>query len=100
MALITVQVDHYHHIPQPPEIPASIQERLDHIMTTQAELAQQIVDLTEQNDRARAEVLDRISALQAALDAATNVDPAVTNAFAALKASVQADDDIVPDPAP
>ncbi|MBP8100964.1 MAG: hypothetical protein KAY54_03685 [Burkholderiaceae bacterium] len=97
MALITVQVDHYHHIPQPPEIPASIQERLDRIMTTQAELALQIAALTEQNEKARAEVLAKIADMQAALDAAGAVDPAVLTAFDSLKASVQADDDIVPD---
>ena len=100
MALISVRVDHYHHIPQPPEIPASIQERLDRIMTTQAELALQIAALTEQNERARAEVLAKIADMQAAIDAAANVDPAVLEAFDALKVSVQADDDIVPDPAP
>ena len=97
MALITVQVDHYHHIPQPPEIPASIQERLDKIMTTQAELALQIAALTEQNEKARAEVLAKLADMQAAIDAAANVDPTVLEAFDALKASVQADDDVVPD---
>ena len=97
MAILSIQVDHYHHIPQPPEIPASIQERLDHIMTTQAELALQIAALTEQNERARAEVLAKIADMQAAIDAAANVDPAVLAAFDALRASVQADDDIVPD---
>jgi hypothetical protein len=88
MALITIQVDHYHHIPQPPEIPASIQERLDYIMTTHAELAQQIADLTAQNEKARAEVLAKIADMQAALDAAGAVDPAVLAAFDALRASV------------
>ena len=97
MALISVRVDVYHHIPQPPEIPAAITERLDNIMTTQTELAQQITDLTAQNEKARAEVLAKIADMQAALDAAGNVDPAVLAAFDALKASVQADDDIVPD---
>ncbi len=100
MALISIQVDHYHHIPQPPEIPASIQERLDRIMTTQAEFALQIAALTEQNEKARAEVLAKIADMQAAIDAASNVDPGVLEAFDALKASVQADDDIVPDPVP
>lgn len=100
MAILSIQVDHYHHIPQPPEIPASIQERLDRIMTTQAELALQIAALTEQNERARAEVLAKIADMQAAIDAAANVDPAVLEAFDELKVSVQADDDIVPDPAP
>jgi len=67
------------------------------IMTTQAELALQIADLTTQNEKARAEVLAKIAAMQEAIDAAGSVDPAVLEAFAALKASVQADDDIVPD---
>lgn len=102
MALISIRVDHYHHITQPPDIPASIEERLDKIMTTQAEFALQIEALTAQNDKARAEVLGKIADLQAALDAAGTVDPAVLAAFDSLKASVQADDDIVPDadPAP
>lgn len=98
MALISVRVDVYHHIPQPPEIPAAITERLDNIMTTQTELALQIAELTAQNEKARAEVLAKIADMQAALDAAGNVDAAVLAAFDALKASVQADDDIVADP--
>ena len=69
-------------------------------MTTQAELAQQITDLTAQNERARAEVLAKIADMQAAIDAAGAVDPAVLEAFDALRASVQADDDIVPDQMP
>jgi len=66
-------------------------------MTTQAELAVQITELTAQNDKARDEVLAKLADLQAALDAAGAVDPAVLEAFSALKASVQTDDDIVPD---
>ena len=97
MANLSIQVDHYHHVPQPPQIPVLITERLDKIMTTQAELAQQITDLTAQNEKARAEVLAKIADMQAALDAAGSVDPTVLEAFDALKASVQADDDIVPD---
>ena len=77
-----------------------ISHQLRTIMTTQAELAQQITDLTAQNERARAEVLAKIADMQAAIDAAGAVDPAVLEAFDALKASVQADDDIVPDPVP
>lgn len=94
------RLDVFHHFPQPPEIPALIAERLDLIMTTQAEFAVQIAALTEQNEKARAEVLAKIADLQAALDAAAAVDPAVLSAFDALKASVQADDDIVPDAPP
>jgi hypothetical protein len=95
MAFLTIDV--FHRFPVPPET-ASIHERLDHIMTTQAELAVQITELTAQNDKARAEVLARIADLQAAIDAAAEVDPAVLEAFTALQASVQTDDDIVPDP--
>ena len=98
MALFAVDV--FHHLPTPPELPAYLVERLDSIMTTQAELAVQITELTAQNDKARAEVLARFADLQAAIDAAAEVDPAVLEAFAALKASVQADDDIVPDQTP
>lgn len=98
MALISVRVDHYHHVPQPPEIPASIEERLDRIMTSQADFAIQIDALTAQNEKARAEVLAKIADMQAAIDAAGSVDPAVLEAFAALKISVQTDDDIVKDP--
>lgn len=94
--MFSFRLDVYHHFPQPPEFPAII-ERLDIIMTTQAELATQIEELTAQNEKARAEVLAKIAELQAALDAAGTVDQAVLDAFGALKASVQADDDIVPD---
>jgi hypothetical protein len=98
--VFSFRLDVYHHVSVPPEIPASILERLDSIMTTQAELAVQIAELTAQNDKARAEVLAKIADMQAALDAAANVDPAVVAAFDALKASVQTDDDIVPDAQP
>jgi hypothetical protein len=90
-----VRLDIYHHIGF--DQATTILERLDTVMTTQAELALQITELAAQNDKARAEVLAKIADLQAALDAAANVDPAVLDAFTALKASVQTDDDIVPD---
>ena len=67
------------------------------IMTTQAELAAQLTALKTQNDKARAEVLAKIAELEAALAGQSNVTPEVETAFAALKASVQTDDDIVPD---
>ena len=98
MALFSVDV--FHHLPTPPELPAYLTERLDRIMETQAELAVALTELTAQNDKARAEVLAKIADLQSALDAATTVDPAVLEAFDALKASVQTDDDIVPDAEP
>lgn len=95
--MFTFRLDIFHHFSNP-AADAAITQRLDDIMTTQAELALQIAALTEQNDKARAEILAKIAAMQAALDAAANVDPAVIAAFDALKASVQVDDDIVADP--
>ena len=70
------------------------------IMATQAELAQELRDLKAQNDKARQEVLDKIAALELALGNAGTTTPEVDAALADLKASIQTDDDIVPDPAP
>lgn len=67
------------------------------IMATQAELAQQLRDITAQNEKARVEVLAKIQALEDALAAAGNTSAEVDEAVAALKASVQTDDDLVPD---
>lgn len=100
MALISVRVDHYHHVPQPPEIPASIEERLDQLMTTQTQLAEQLAALAAQADKARAEVVARIAALEEALANSGEVSPEVMAAFDALKVAVQATDDIVPDAPP
>ena len=96
--MLSFKLDVYHHVGI--DQVSNIIERLDTIMATQAELAVQITELTAQNDKARAEVLAKIADLQAALDAAANVDPAVQTAFDALKASVQTDDDIVADAPP
>lgn len=70
---------------------------LIYIMATQAEHAQQLKDLKIQNDKARAEVLAKIAALEDAVNNAGNTTPEVDAAFADLKASVQTDDDIVAD---
>lgn len=69
-------------------------------MATQAELAQSLRDVTAQNEKARAEILQKIADLEAALAAAGGTTAEVDEAVAALKASVQVDDDIVPDPVP
>jgi len=74
--------------------------KLNLIMANQTELAQQLRDLKEQNDKARTEVLAKIADLEAAIIAAGNTTAEVDEALAALKASVQVDDDIVPDEAP
>lgn len=74
-------------------------ERL--IMATQAELAAKLKALKEQNDKATAEQLAALKAVQDALDAAGATTPEVDEALAALGASIQRDDDLNPDaPAP
>lgn len=66
-------------------------------MATQAELAQQLRDITAQNEKSRVEILQKIADLEAALAAAGSTTPEVDEAVAALKASVQTDDDLNPD---
>lgn len=70
---------------------------LEIIMATQAELAQQLRDITAQNEKARAEILTKIADLETALANAGATTPEVDEAVAALKASVQTDDDLNPD---
>jgi uncharacterized protein YlxW (UPF0749 family) len=69
-------------------------------MATQAELAQQLRDILAQNEKARTEILKRIADLEAALENAGSTTPEVDDALAALKASVQTDDDLNPDAEP
>ena len=74
------------------------------IMSTSAELAQGIADLTTQVGKIGTEtttLIGKVGDLETALANAANVDPAVLAAFDALKAQVQTVDDLVPDaPAP
>lgn len=63
----------------------------------QAQLAQALADIKEQNEKARAEIVAKIAALEAAVTAAGSTTPAVDAALADLRASVQADDDLTPD---
>lgn len=88
---------HHHHDGEFTDIRQALVDIKESIMTTQAELTTQITALKEQNDKARAEVLQRIADLEAALP--QDVSPELQAAFDSLKASVQADDDIVPGPA-
>lgn len=66
-------------------------------MATQEEHAQQIRDLTAQNEKARTEQLKRFTALEEALKNAGKTTPEVDEALSGLKASIQADDDLNPD---
>lgn len=63
----------------------------------QAQLAAELAALTEQNEKARAEIVAKIAALEAAVVSAGTVTPEVEAALADLRASVQADDDMNPD---
>lgn len=67
---------------------------------SQSELAQQLRDVTAQNEKARLEILKRIADLEAALENGGGTTPEVDDALAALKASVQTDDDLHPDEEP
>lgn len=60
----------------------------------QEELAAQLAALKEQNEKAKTEITGKISELEAAPG---QTSPEVDAALAALKASVQGTDDIVPD---
>lgn len=66
----------------------------------QSELAAQLTALTEQTEKAKAEILQKIADLDEALQAADDVTPEVQAAFDSLKASVQGVDDIVADVEP
>lgn len=64
----------------------------------QEQLEQQLKDILAQNEKSRTEILQKFVDLEAAIVAAGETTPEVDTALAALKASVQTDDDIVQDP--
>jgi len=70
---------------------------LKRIIMNMQELAQGLTDLKAQTDKARAEVVKKIADLEAAIANAGNTTPEVDAALTALKESVQASDDVVPD---
>jgi hypothetical protein len=69
------------------------------IMATLSEHAQALRDILAQNEKARTEILAKIQALE---DALANVETTaeIDEAMAALKASVQTDDDMNADAPP
>lgn len=86
------------------EVLEGVKEKLDHlikhqhqIMSTQAELAAQLSEVAAQVEKAKAEITAKIADLETAIGNAGNTTPEVDAALAALKASVQGVDDIVPD---
>ena len=74
-------------------------ELLERIIMNQAELAQALADLKTQADKAKAEIVAAVAALE---DAIKNnpVAPEVETAFADLKGSVQGLDDLNKDATP
>lgn len=77
-----------------------IERMLEKLMTTQAELAQTLADVSSQVAKIGTETqatLDKVAALEAALAAAGSVSAEVQAAVDALKAQVQVVDDLVAD---
>lgn len=68
------------------------------IIMTQAEELALLQAMKVQNEKAKAEILSKISALETAVANAGNTSPEVDSALADLKTSIQGTDDIVPDP--
>ncbi len=66
----------------------------------QKDFALQLTALKDQLAKAKTEIIDKLTALGDALDAADDVTPEVQSAFDDLKAAVQGVDDIVPDVPP
>lgn len=66
-------------------------------MATQAQVAQDLVALKTQLTKVGNEVLGKLAELETALANQGNATPEVEAALAALKTSVQAVDDLIPD---
>lgn len=100
-----MQIDIYHHfVNAPPSHLVGLVEQLlnkvTHIMATQAELAASLTALTTEVAKIGTEtttLLQKVDALQAALDAAGQTTPEVDAAMAALAAQAKTVDDLVPD---
>jgi len=75
-------------------------KKLNEIIMEQKDFALQLIALKDQLAKAKTEIIDKLTALGDALEAADDVSPEVQAAFDDLKAAVQAQDDIVPDAPP
>lgn len=71
-----------------------INQKLEEIMATQAELAQALTALGTQLDKAKAEIVQKVADLEAAIANAGSSTPEVDAALAALKGKVQELDDL------
>jgi chromosome segregation ATPase len=101
---VRIEVHHYLHFAEPvhplEQLLQVILTKVNAVMTTQAELAAALNDLKATIDKIGAEstaTLQKVADLETALANAGTVDTKVQEAFDALKASVKAVDDLVPD---
>jgi len=74
-----------------------ITQKLESIMTTQAELAAQLLQVRDQITKVQTEITGKIADLEAAIGAAGTVSPEVEAALQAVRDALQPIDDIVPD---
>lgn len=95
---MNLEVHVYHHFDSGEKvILAAINHLKDTLMETQEQLATDLQALSQQADKAKAEIVQKLADLEAAIATAGSTTPAVDAALAALKASVQGVDDIVAD---
>jgi hypothetical protein len=91
---------HHHHDPVLDKLSQKIDfltEKTKIILMTQAEELQLLRDLKAQNEKAKAEILAKIQALEDAIANGGATTPEIDAALADLKTSIQSTDDIVPD---
>jgi chromosome segregation ATPase len=79
------------------EVLKKVSSQLKQIHMTQEQFAAELAAVKEQNEKAKAEIVAKLASLEEAIIAAGNVTPAMEEALASLKTSVQGTDDIVPD---
>jgi len=78
----------------------TLEQRLETIMATQAELAARLDALRIQNEKARAENARLLAELRTAIENAGQTTPDVDAKLSALEASIQSEDDENPDEPP
>lgn len=94
------RLDVFHHVVLPPVEDPQILNRLDRIMTTQAEHALELAAVAAGVAKIGTEtqsLIAKIADLEAAVEQAGNVTPEVEAAMVALKAQVVVVDDLVKD---